>query len=91
MSVRRQEESQDTKLLRIQNERRAIDEAYNAQKREVDQKLIELSKKTQHFLEMRKEEISILNQLEDQVKKDEHKMYKCDDFPKTLVNKKRKR
>jgi len=71
--VRRKTESQDTRLLKIQNEARAVEEEYEARKKEVEAKLVELSKRTQIFIEKQKEETEKLNALEEQVKKDEAK------------------
>jgi hypothetical protein len=71
--VKRKTESQDTRLLKIQNEARVIEDEYDNRKQEVEAKLVELSKRTQAFIEKQKMETEKLNALEEQVKKDENK------------------
>jgi len=71
--IRRETDSQDTRLLKIQNVSRQVEEDYLNKKKEVENKLMELSRRKQVFSEKQKKAKEDLNKEEERVKKIEDK------------------
>jgi len=71
--IRRETDSQDTRLLKIQNVARQVEEDYLNKKKEVENKLMELSRRKQVFSEKQKKAKEDLNKEEERVKKIEDK------------------
>ena len=71
--VRRETESQDTRLLKIQNQARQAEDDYKQRRKEIEVKLAELSRRTQSYLDKQKETNKVLDKNETLVLKAEDK------------------
>lgn len=71
--IRRETDSQDTRLLKIQNSSRHVEDDYQNKKKEVENKLTELARRKQLFAEKQKKAKEVLNQEEERVRKFENK------------------
>jgi hypothetical protein len=71
--IRRETDSQDTRLLKIQNVARQVEDDYLNKKKEVENKLMDLSRRKQVFTDKQKKAKEDLNKEEERVKKIEDK------------------